>query len=91
LLGRDLEGNNGTAAVAVQRPAKHVSTTTELLFGKHIPAEVFIHATGETGVVYAVRTEELKRRELGQPVHLSYVREAVNIEPERVKLKNLHC
>jgi hypothetical protein len=46
---------------------------------------------GERGVVYAVHAEELKRRELGQPVQLSSAREAAKIGSERLKLKNLHC
>jgi hypothetical protein len=50
---------------------------------------------GKQGVVYAAPTEELKRRELGQPVqlivHKSSAWEAVKTEPERVKRKNFHC
>jgi hypothetical protein len=38
--------------------------------GRHAAAATVTYATGETGVVYAVRAKELKRRELGQPVQL---------------------
>jgi hypothetical protein len=44
---------------------------------------------GEQGVAYAVCTEDLKRKELGQPVKLidckSSAQEAAKREPERVK------
>jgi hypothetical protein len=50
---------------------------------------------GKRGVVYAVHAEELKKSDLGQPVQLivgkSFSQEAVNIELEYIKLKNLHC
>jgi hypothetical protein len=36
--------------------------------GKHISVATITHATGKRDVVYAVRAEELKRRELRQPV-----------------------
>jgi hypothetical protein len=32
---------------------------------KHVPAATVTYATGKRGVAYAVRAEELKRRELG--------------------------
>jgi hypothetical protein len=48
-LGRDLEANNGTAAVAVQRRDKRASTTTKLLPSKHVPVTTVTHATEETG------------------------------------------
>jgi hypothetical protein len=79
VTGRDLEANNGMAAVAAQRRCKHISVTVELLLGKRVPA-----ATGERVVVYAVprdnkvkccclcgpRRGVIKRIELGQPVRI---------------------
>jgi hypothetical protein len=44
LLGKDLEADNETIAVVMQRRGKHASTTTDIL-GK--------------GVFYVVRAEEL--------------------------------
>jgi hypothetical protein len=49
LLGRDLNANNGTAAVAVQWRGKHVSITTDLQLGKHVSAGTVTHATAERG------------------------------------------
>jgi hypothetical protein len=49
LVGRDLEANNRTAAIAVQRREKHASTMMKLLFSKHVPAATVMHAMGETG------------------------------------------
>jgi hypothetical protein len=49
---------------------------SEQRLGKQFPAATVTHATGKKGVAYAVRAEELKRRELGQPVQLSFTREA---------------
>jgi hypothetical protein len=54
--------------------------------GKHVLAATVTHPTGET--VCGLRGP---RREFRQTVQLSSAREAEKIEPERVKLKNLHC
>jgi hypothetical protein len=43
---------------------------------KHVPVATVTHAAERRGVVYAVRAEELKRNELGQPVQLTSAREA---------------
>jgi hypothetical protein len=43
IAGRDLDANNGTGTVSVQRRGKNASTS-ELLLGKHVAP-----ATGETG------------------------------------------
>jgi hypothetical protein len=57
--------------------------------GKHVPATTVTYATGKQGVVYAVRGEEFT--EVTISVGKSSVWEAVMIEPEHEKLKNLHC
>lgn len=49
LLDGDLEANNETAVVAVQLHGKHISTTVELLLGKHVPTATTTHAVGEIG------------------------------------------
>jgi hypothetical protein len=68
LLGRDLEAENGMAALAVQRRRNHTSTTAELLLSKHIPMAVVTHAMGETGWCLRVLCQGVIKGELGQPV-----------------------
>jgi hypothetical protein len=59
LPGRDLKANIGKAAVAVQRHSKHISTTIELLLGKHVPQQRLHMQRGKQGVVCAIRAKEL--------------------------------
>jgi hypothetical protein len=61
--GRGLEANNGTVAYTVQRRGKHASTTMELLLGKYVPAQLLRMQLKKRGVVYAVRAEELYKKE----------------------------
>jgi hypothetical protein len=69
LLGRDLEANNGTAAITVERRGKHASTTIELLLGKHVPAATATHATGKIGrCLRGSRRAVVKRKELDEPI-----------------------
>jgi hypothetical protein len=77
-----LRGDCVTATVSVQR------------LGKHVPAATNTYATIELllqmSCFYMVRAEMLQaRNKVGW--ELSSAWEAVKIEPERVKLKNLHC
>jgi hypothetical protein len=60
LMGRDLEANNRTTAVAVQRRGKHISTTMKLLLGIHVPA-----ATGETGCCLRVPRRGIIKKRTG--------------------------
>jgi hypothetical protein len=77
LLVKDLETND-TTDVAWQRRGKNASTTELLL---------------ET--VFSTRSVQrgYNKDNCGDPVSwgLSSACEAVKIEPERVKLKNIHC
>jgi hypothetical protein len=74
LLGRYLEANNRTVAIAAQQHSKHASTK-ELLFGKHVPVVMLTHAMRKTVVVYPVCTRELQKKRIGATSQLSSARE----------------
>jgi hypothetical protein len=82
LQGKDLEANNETTAVAIQRRGKHASTTRD---------------TVGNGVFCSARQRSYLEDNWGDPVscqllaELSSAREAVKIGSEREKLNNLHC
>jgi hypothetical protein len=99
LLGKDLGTNNETTAVTMQRFGKHASTTIELLLETVLCKPLLDSCnswttTMGTGMfsVWSVPRSNLEDN-WGDPVswELSSAQEAVKIEPERWKLKNLHC
>jgi hypothetical protein len=64
LLAKDLNTNNETTAVAMQRHGKHASTTIELLLEMMLCYQLLgtwdnWTTTVETGFLYVVRSEEL--------------------------------
>jgi hypothetical protein len=64
-LGRELQANNETVAVSVQRSGKHTSTTIELLLGKHFPAEIVTNATRERGYFLRSQRRGVKKKRIG--------------------------
>jgi hypothetical protein len=83
-VGSNVEANNGTAAVAVQRRGRYASTT--ILLGKHIPAA--------TGCCLCGSRRGVTKRDgaiVELTVNKSSAGVAVTTEPEHVKLKNIHC
>lgn len=76
-MGRDLEADSGTVAITVQWQGKHVSTTVELLLGKHVPTAVVMPAMGETVCCLCGPCQRvIKRREFGATRQLSSTRVA---------------
>jgi hypothetical protein len=97
LLDKDLETNNETTAVSMQRRSKRASTAIEWLLETMLcnpllgscnswttTMEIWVISVWYCGGV--ILSTELVVSSVGK----SYVWEAVRIEPERVKLKILH-
>jgi hypothetical protein len=76
----------------MQRDGGYIRPDSEQRLGKHAPTATVTYATGETGRCLRGPHRGIKKKRTGATSsvdswELSSVREAVKIEPERVKLK----